>query len=90
MTVAPAALSGSPMCAMAGSERQRVAGAQLSCSKPAVRQVRQLAGTAANNHQLTGNFNPDDRFQAASRQIGRQPATVADQLVRTTRTAALH
>jgi len=90
MTVAPAALSGSPMCAMACSERQRVAGAQLNCSKPAVRQVQQLAGTAANNHQLTGIFNPDDRFQAASRQIGRQPAIVAGQLVSTTCTAALH
>ena len=90
MTVAPAALSGLPMCAMAGSERQRGAGAQLDCSNHAVRQVRQLAVTAPKNHQLTGMFNPDDRFQAASRQIGRQPATVAGQLVSTTCTAALH
>ena len=71
MTVAPAALSGSPTCAMAGSERQHVAGAQLGCSKPAVRQVQQLAGIAANNHQLTGIFSSDDRFQAASRQFRR-------------------
>ena len=90
MTFAPAALSGSSMCPMAGSERQRVAGAQLGCSKPAVRQVQQLAGTAANNHQLTGICNPDDRFQAASRQIGRQLATFAGQLVSTTCTAALY
>ena len=90
MTLAPVARSGSPMCAMACSERQHVAGAQLGCSKPAARPVRQLAGTAVNNHQLTGNFDPDDRFQAVSRQIGPQPATVAGQLVSTTCTAALH